>query len=194
MSVRQIKDGCKVFDIPFIERWGLMSLSLESRKGGGLWLLWPIDDGGSDAFTSCLLEHLLWGQTSHHIRSPIILHHHVVRKPNAQEEVLEGEMPYGQGEAHVTETDILGVDPWLSPWRPQVNRPAEPFSNSWPTKPYANWNGYFKPPNSRVVPHAAISNWTKSETIKWVLSPQFVSSVTLGLKCLTCKMGIILSS
>ena len=72
--MREIKDGCKFFDIYSIERWGYMFPPLESRESSFLFLF---------------LETFIWEQTNYHIKSPTTLYHHVVRKPKPNEEAME---------------------------------------------------------------------------------------------------------
>lgn len=135
---------------------------------------------------------LIWGQDNHHIRNPTTLYHDVVRNPSHVKRPRD--MPCGEGEAPVSKNHVLEMDSQLTPHGPQVNCPAEPVPNSWPTSAHTKGKGCFKPLPSGGVHYTVISQGTKSKTITWVLALPLISSVTLGLHFLSCKAGAILSS
>lgn len=111
--MRRIKDAYKSFDILSMVR-GTMPPPPESREVRGLWWLWPIEYDENGASTSCLLVDLFWGQTNDHVSSLATLRYCVVSQPKTQERALEDGLPDREGEAQVSEKDILQVNPQLS--------------------------------------------------------------------------------
>lgn len=99
VSVREIKDGCKFFDIYSIERWGYMFPPLESRESSGMVVLWLWQ---KQCFLFLFLETFIWEQTNYHIKSPTTLYHHVVRKPKPNEEAMEAR-------CHIEKEKWMGV-------------------------------------------------------------------------------------
>ena len=156
---------------------GLMSIPLESRESSGMLLLWPIDYSSKDTSTY-LLEHSFWGKPTILVRSPVTLHHRVVRKPKTNAEDLEDEIPYGEGEVHGSiKRHLESGSPANSTWI-IGEPPSWTFSKFLPIISCAKWGGCVKPLNSEVLHHAPINNRTEPKITEWVLDIPCISSVT----------------